>query len=70
VGDDGLLSEPEWASSGGIRPRFIDIHEGALVCANERSSSVALLALDARPFSGAPPRRVAETGSPVCVLFR
>ncbi|GHG61074.1 hypothetical protein GCM10012320_35930 [Sinomonas cellulolyticus] len=70
IGDDGLLTLLQHASTGGIRPRFITLgpDNEALYAANERTGTIAALARDPEGALGAP-RRIAQVGSPVCIVF-
>jgi 6-phosphogluconolactonase (cycloisomerase 2 family) len=71
VKEDGALSPAAWTTSGGIRPRFITLSgDGkALYAANEKSGTIEAIDIDA--YSGLPRagRQVAQTGSPVCIVF-
>jgi 6-phosphogluconolactonase (cycloisomerase 2 family) len=70
MGDDGLLTLLQHASSGGIRPRFITLgpDDEARYVATERTGSIAALARSPEGALGAP-RRIAQVGSPVCIVF-
>lgn len=69
VAPDGSLTRRGWARTGGIRPRFMTWHDGALYVAHERTHTVTRL--DPDPTTGllGAPTQVAATGSPVCLVF-
>jgi 6-phosphogluconolactonase (cycloisomerase 2 family) len=68
----GRLSPIEWMSTEGRTPRFfaLDPEGGRLYAANEDSDTIVAFGID--PASGrlTPQGRVAETGSPACIIFR
>lgn len=68
VQPDGRLADPSWVTTGGQRPRFATWHADALYVAHEVSDTIVRLPADPGGRLGAP-EVVAETGSPVCVVF-
>jgi 6-phosphogluconolactonase (cycloisomerase 2 family) len=68
----GELTPVGWTSSGGERPRFfgLDPSGSTLYACNERTHNIVAFRVD--PVSGAlmRTRQVAETGSPVTIVFR
>ncbi|MEU3855139.1 lactonase family protein [Streptomyces sp. NPDC029554] len=67
----GLLRPVEWASTGGIRPRFFCLGPDGrkLYAANERSHTIVAYNIDATDGRLTPTGGVVHTGSPVCVLL-
>lgn len=64
VGSDvSSFGQPSWASSGGRTPRFIALAPDSqqVIAANERSDSICRID---------PPFVLAQTGSPVCIVFQ
>jgi 6-phosphogluconolactonase (cycloisomerase 2 family) len=62
---DGSLGAANWLATGKT-PRFVtQTPDGALLVAHEDGHSIAALASDAATFTP-----LAQTGSPVCVVFR
>lgn len=71
VKDDGTLSPATWIKTGGIRPRFITLSPDGktLYAANEKSGTIQAFDLDPQAGASGPGRQVAETSSPVCIVF-
>lgn len=66
---EGMLRSPEFTSSGGEGPRHFTLVPGGgwMICANEKSDSLAVLKLEhGRPLAMA---QELKTTSPVCVKF-
>lgn len=69
VAPGGSLTPCGWIRTGGIRPRFMAWHDGALYVTHERTHTVTRLRPDPATGTFATPTQVAATGSPVCLVF-
>lgn len=71
VTEEGTLAPIGWTSSGGIRPRFItrSVDGKTLYAANEKTGSIFELLVNASTGALAEGIQVAETPSPVCIVF-
>jgi 6-phosphogluconolactonase len=69
---NGTLSAPRWTPSGGERPRFFGLDPSGtyLYACNERSHNIVAFRVDRRTGTLTRIDQVAETGSPVTMVFR
>lgn len=67
----GRLRPLGWTQTGGRTPRFIALDPGGatLYAANEDDDTIAAFTVDRATGTLTPRGTVAETGSPVCILF-
>ncbi|MFC7850723.1 lactonase family protein [Arthrobacter sp. NPDC057388] len=71
INDDGTLAPVSWASSGGIRPRFISLSRDGktLYAANEKTGTIQELRIDASDGTLRQGAKAAQAASPVCIIF-
>lgn len=67
----GRLTNPAWQSSGGVQPRFLTVHPDgkSVLVTNVKTDTVVSFAFSDQDGVLHEGRTVAETGSPVSILF-